>query len=97
MAEAKLWYLVAYDIRENKRWRKVYKLLKGYGKRVQYSIFRCRMTARQLEKMRFELESHLVDEDSILFVGLCEGCVARIEAKNKPEQWEMVQETFKVI
>lgn len=97
MAEAKLWYLVAYDIRDPKRWRKVYKHLKGYGHRIQYSIFRCRLTARQLEKMRFELECFVTDEDSVLYVGLCDGCVARIEAKNKPGQWEMVEETFKVI
>lgn len=43
------------------------------------------------------LECFVTDEDRVLYVGLCDGCVARIEAKNKPGQWEMVDETFKVI
>jgi CRISPR-associated protein Cas2 len=44
MAEAKNWYVICYDITEPKRWRRVYKKLKGYGRRLQYSIFRCRLT-----------------------------------------------------
>lgn len=46
------------------------------------------LSARQLERMRFELASRVTDEDSLLFVGLCDGCVARIEAKNRPEDWD---------
>jgi CRISPR-associated protein Cas2 len=39
MAEPRHWYLVCYDIRCPKRWRKAYKLIEGYGDRLQYSIF----------------------------------------------------------
>ncbi|MEO0969056.1 MAG: CRISPR-associated endonuclease Cas2, partial [Cyanobacteria bacterium J06639_18] len=41
MSEIKNCYIVCYDIRCQKRWRKAYKLIQGYGERVQYSIFRC--------------------------------------------------------
>ena len=62
MAEERFWYLVCYDIREPKRWRRCFKLLKGYGTSLQYSIFRCRLTRRQLERMRWELEKELASE-----------------------------------
>ncbi len=36
-------YIVSYDIAEPARWRKVYKAVKGFGKRLQYSVFRCEL------------------------------------------------------
>ena len=33
--------LVAYDIAEPKRWRRVYDACEDYGVRVQYSLFEC--------------------------------------------------------
>lgn len=52
MAESKNWYLVCYDIRDPKRWRKAYKLLQGYGESVQFSIFRCWLSQRELTSQR---------------------------------------------
>jgi CRISPR-associated protein Cas2 len=46
MAEPKHYYLICYDIRDPKRWRKAYKLLKGYGETLQYSIVRVRLNQR---------------------------------------------------
>ena len=67
--EAKQWYVICYDITEPKRWRKVYKKLNGYGRRLQYSIFRCRLTRQQIEKLRWELEGMLdVSEDRLLIL-----------------------------
>ncbi len=74
MAEAKNWYLICYDIRCPKRWRKAYKLLQGYGDRVQYSIFRCWLSQRSREKLRWELEKVLVAEDSLLLIRLSNQC-----------------------
>ncbi|PJF46320.1 MAG: CRISPR-associated endonuclease Cas2, partial [Candidatus Thermofonsia Clade 3 bacterium] len=34
-------YIVTYDIADDRRWRKVFKLMYGYGDRLQYSVFRC--------------------------------------------------------
>lgn len=36
MAESKNYYLICYDIRDPKRWRKAFKLLKGYGENIQF-------------------------------------------------------------
>ncbi len=35
MAEGRFWDLVCYDIRDPKRWRRCFKLLKGYGEGLQ--------------------------------------------------------------
>ena len=43
----KLWYLVAYDVRDPKRLREVAHHLEGYGERLQFSVFRCRLTERE--------------------------------------------------
>ena len=80
-------YLICYDIRDNKRWRKAYKVLKGYGESIQYSIFRVRLTPRNREQLRLQLEQILTQEDSLLIAGLCNRCVERVVACNRPEVW----------
>lgn len=96
MAEQKSWYLVCYDIRDPDRWRPAYKLLQGYGQRIQYSIFRCKLTNRELEKLRWELTQILSAEDSLLLLGLCEPCVSRIELINRPEEWSSDEQRFSI-
>ena len=97
MAEPRNWHLICYDIRDPKRWRRCFKLLKGYGTSLQYSIFRCRLTKRELERLRWELETELAGEDSLLIVGLCSGCSGRIVARNTKEEWVEEQPRFHVL
>ncbi len=54
MPDAK-WWLVCYDVRDEKRLRQCAKHMEGYGHRIQYSMFRCWMTAREVERLRWEL------------------------------------------
>lgn len=49
-------YIVAYDISSPKRWRRVFKVMKGYGEWVQLSVFQCRLTARQQAELVALLE-----------------------------------------
>jgi len=97
MAEHKNWYLICYDIRDPKRWRKAFKLLKGYGESLQLSIFRCRLSMRDREKLRWELEKILDPEDSLLLVGLCNACVERMHLCNRPETWSIEPPGFKIL
>lgn len=97
MSEVKLWYLVSYDIRDAKRWRKGYRVIRGYGTRLQYSIFRCRLSVRQLEQLRWELERVLDAEDSLLFVPLCAGCVTRMVMRNRKDVWEVDDTPAKIV
>lgn len=64
-------YLVCYDISDDKRLRKVFKTMRGYGDHLQYSVFECQFTARDLARCRGELNAIIHhDEDQVLFVHL---------------------------
>lgn len=96
MAQTTLWYLVSYDIREPKRWRRAYKILRGYGRPLQYSVFRCKLGPADIEKLRWELENVLEAEDALMFIGLCSSCVDRISARNREGVWEEEEVGFRV-
>jgi CRISPR-associated protein Cas2 len=69
-------YIVTYDIADQKRLRKVFKLLKGYGEHLQFSVFRCDLTNMTLAKMKAELNEAihaLEDQVLIIDVGPTEG------------------------
>jgi CRISPR-associated protein Cas2 len=95
--EAKHWYVIGYDITEPKRWRKVYKLINGYGRRLQYSLFRCRLTVRQMEQLRWEMEKLLTDEDRLLILNVCENCERKTAAINRPEAWDEPPAAFTIL
>jgi CRISPR-associated protein Cas2 len=86
MAADKRWRLICYDIREPARWRKVYKIIRGAGTHVQYSIFRCRLDDRELEKLRWELSRVMAKEDAFLVVDLCPRCAAKRDLA-QPRRW----------
>jgi len=65
MSADKRWRLVCYDIRDPARWREVYKIVRGRGHRVQYSIYRARLDDLQVEHLRWELSRAMAVEDSL--------------------------------
>ena len=78
-------YLVSYDIANRKRWRRVFRLLQGYGEWVQLSVFRCRLDrgrhARMVAELRRSIDHH---EDRLLIAQLVED-EATVCAKEKEE------------
>lgn len=44
-------YIVTYDISDPKRWRKVFRLLSGFGEHVQLSVFRCDLDSLQVARL----------------------------------------------
>jgi len=40
-------YIVSYDIADQKRWRQVFRIMKGYGEWLQLSVFQCRLSRRR--------------------------------------------------
>ncbi len=47
MANQEHLYLITYDISDPKRWRRVFKLMHGYGEWLQLSVFQCRLNRKQ--------------------------------------------------
>jgi CRISPR-associated protein Cas2 len=45
-----LW-IVAYDSPSSKRRRKIAQLLEGYGQRVQWSVFECRLQKQEINTL----------------------------------------------
>jgi CRISPR-associated protein Cas2 len=97
MAELHHWYIIAYDIRSPKRWRKAYKLLQGYGTRLQYSMFRCWLNPREREKMRWQLESILEAEDDLLLIRLSSQCVRDLPQYNRPKAWSLDELPYRIL
>jgi CRISPR-associated protein Cas2 len=81
------WHLLAYDVRDERRLRRVAHVLEGYGQRLQYSVFRCKLSPRQLERLRWELSREMTANDSLLVVPLCGGCATRLVAHGEAYKW----------
>lgn len=84
---ARAWHLVCYDVRDAARLRHMAKLLEGYGERLQYSVFRCRLTPREEEQLCWELTRLLAPEDAWLIIPLCDSCVERVHRRDSRRAW----------
>lgn len=64
-------YLVCYDIRDDKRLRKVFRTMRDFGDHLQYSIFECQFTPIDLARCRHTL-SEIINHanDQVLFIDL---------------------------
>lgn len=71
--------IISYDIVEDKRRTRVMKLLKGYGTRVQYSVFECLLDEAALRKLGRELRDLIdLNTDSVRCYRLDADAVQRI-------------------
>ena len=80
-------YIVAYDISDPKRLRKVATVCEDFGYRKQYSVFLCRLSPTDMVRLRGRLYD-LIDlkADQVLFIPLCPRCVNGIEALGRPAE-----------
>lgn len=64
-------FLIAYDIRDPGRLRRVCRVMESVGERLQYSVFICDLSRTELIHSRAEVESvmHLA-VDSVVIVDL---------------------------
>lgn len=88
MAEERL-YIVTYDISDQKRWRRVFKIMKGYGQWLQLSVFQCRLTARRRADMAARLDRAIKSNDDhiiIVDVGPADRIDPRVESLGKSFQ-----------
>lgn len=79
MRAKKNFIVVAYDIGDDRRRRKVMKLLERYGVRVNLSVFECMVTDAQYAKLRDEIW-HVIKrkEDLVAYYPICVDCYTKI-------------------
>jgi len=70
-----MFYIVSYDIPDDKRRIKLAKILKDYGDRVQESVFECILDKNLLDKMSEKIDKVInQDDDSVRIYALCANC-----------------------
>lgn len=71
MAEHEHLYVVTYDIRDPKRWRRVFRLMKGFGQWLQLSVFQCRLSRQRHAELIALLDGVVMrDEDHVILLDL---------------------------
>ena len=82
-------YVVAYDIPDDKRRTKIHKILRGFGQWTEFSLFECFLTKKELLQMRAKLDKYLDPrKDRVRIYLLCDACLPRIETIGIPEPKE---------
>jgi CRISPR-associated protein Cas2 len=85
MVEERL-YIVTYDITDDKRGRRVFKLMRGYGRWLQLSVFQCRLSAQRRAELARRLEAVIHGRDDhvlILDLGPADKVDPRVESLGK--------------
>ena len=75
-----MFYVISYDIPDDRRRSQLAKVLKGFGTRVQYSVFEAHLNKRQYGELKHAV-ARLIEpaEDSVRYYALCGACEGRIE------------------
>lgn len=64
--------MLGYDIRDDRRLRRVHQLAKTYGYLLQYSMYVCDLDRGELATLKARLRDEIEPEDSILLIDLGE-------------------------
>jgi CRISPR-associated protein Cas2 len=80
-------FIVSYDVTDPKRWRRVYRTMRGYGVWVQLSVFQCRMSKIRLLQMEAalgEIVNRQEDHVLMLDLGPADTVKPRVSSIGKP-------------
>lgn len=77
-------YVLTYDISDDKRRLKVAKLMESVGDRVQHSVFEAYLTPAELEKLLKRVRKVLSErEDSVRVYQLCASCRGKVHTEGQ--------------
>jgi CRISPR-associated protein Cas2 len=78
-------YVIAYDISDDKRRTRVHKILRGFGRWTEFSLFECFLTKKELLQLRARLDKHLdASQDRVRIYTLCAACRSNIDTVGLP-------------
>lgn len=79
-------YVITYDIADNKRWRRVFRIMNGFGEWLQFSVFQCRLDRMRIVQLEADLHDaihHQEDHVLILDLGPADGVKPRVRSLGK--------------
>jgi CRISPR-associated protein Cas2 len=79
-------YIVTYDIGDPKRWRRVFKIMNGFGEWLQYSVFQCRLSMQRQAELIALLDGiihHKDDHVLLVDIGSTDRVVPRVVSLGK--------------
>jgi CRISPR-associated protein Cas2 len=82
-------YAISYDITDDKRRRQAQETLKNFGRRVQFSVFECKLEDLDFVDLWTQLET-IIDptNDSLRAYPLCAACQPKVEILGKGDRYE---------
>lgn len=91
-------HIVSYDIVDNKKRTKLAKKLLNFGSRVQYSVFECNLTQKQLTEMIKQILPFVdLETDSLRIYRLCDTCRKDIQTFGIKRKWEDMQDDQTIV
>lgn len=79
MKAKKQFWVIAYDIVDNRNRNRIANFLEKHGQRVNYSVFECMLTDSQFEKVKKQIEKWMdTDDDRIVYYPICVNCYTKI-------------------
>lgn len=92
-----MFYVISFDISDNRDRYQAVKVLKGVGRRVQKSVFECgNLNEQSLLNVQTKLEK-IIDHatDTVRYYRICKSCLQEVEYMGIGSQPNT--ETFKVV
>lgn len=82
----KTFWVVAYDVTNNRRRSRIVKVIEKFGVRVNYSVFECMLTDGQLKKLQGKISKLMLpSKDKVIFYPLCLNCYSKIRYLDRKE------------
>lgn len=79
MKAKKHFWVIAYDIVDDRNRNRIANFLEKHGQRVNYSVFECMLTDSQFEKVKKQIEKWMdTDDDRIVYYPICVNCYTKI-------------------
>jgi CRISPR-associated protein Cas2 len=69
-----MFYVVAYDISDDRRRTRIARELETWGNRTQFSVFECDLNDIEYNEMVDVLRSMFADGDALRIYRLCQAC-----------------------
>jgi len=81
-----MYWIVSYDIPDNKRRTKISKILEGFGKRAQYSVFECEIDSEKCDKLAALIAREIdPQEDDVRFYPLNRADIKRVRVMGRAQ------------